>query len=196
MKQIFFLVAIVISSITYAQRNDNAITIQAKAGVMEVLKWKGDGKGELIKDLPTTASLGTQWFIGQRGYFVEGNAIMQDFSINHTELNKAIPYQLYGLNIMGGWSFENLHPLYINLKAGGFGGYYTVNKGKRKEDVYGTTFTNPVEGISYGAIASAELEIVIWKRLSGVLSYGQYFYVNDKWIRWQYTAEVGLKWYL
>lgn len=196
MKQIFFLVAIVISAITYAQRNDNAITIQAKAGVMETLKWKGDGKGELIKDLPTTASLGTQWFIGQRGYFVEGNAIMQDFSINHTELNKAIPYQLYGLNIMGGWSFENLHPLYINLKAGGFGGYYTVNKGKRKEDVYGTTFTNPVEGISYGATASAELEIVIWKRLSGVLSYGQYFYVNDKWIRWQYTAEVGLKWYL
>lgn len=196
MKKIFFLVAIVINTITYAQRNDNAITIQAKAGVMETLKWKGDGKGELIKDLPTTASLGVQWFIGQRGYFVEGNAIMQDFSINHTELNKAIPYQLYGLNIMGGWSFENLYPLYINLKAGGFGGYYTVNKGKKKEDVYGTTFTNPVEGIIYGVTGSAELEIIIWKQLAGVVSYAQYFYSNDKWIKWQYTAEVGLKWYL
>lgn len=196
MKRIFFLITVALSTITYAQRNNNALAIQAKVGVMEVLKWKGEGKGQIIKDLPTTASLGVQWFIGQKGYFLEGNAIFQDFSITHNEINKELPYQLYGLNIMGGWSLEQLNPLYINLRAGGFAGYYSVNKGERRENVYGTAFVNPVEGITYGAIGAAELEIVIWQKLSGIVSYSQYFYAKDNWIRWQYAAQAGLKYYL
>lgn len=197
MKQVFFLIIVAITTITtYAQRNDNAIAIQAKAGIMETLKLKGEGKGEIIKDFSTTASLGGQWFIGQKGYFLEGNFVMQDFSVNHNELSKSIPYRFYGLNAMGGWSFEELSPLFLNLKLGGFGGYFSVNNGEKKESIYQTTFVNPIEGITYGGVASAELEVIIWKQLAGVVSYSQYFYTNDKWIRWQYAAEIGLKWYL
>ena len=188
-KRVFHLFALIATLSSYAQRADNAIALQAKAGIME-------GKGEIIKDIASTASFGVQYFAGHRGFLIEGNAFMQDFSINHQDLGKTLPYSLYGINLMGGWSFERLNPLFLGIKLGGFAGYYTVNKGDEREDVYNTVLENDVKGITYGALASAEVEIAIWKRLSGVVSFSQYFYPNDKWIRWNYTAKAGLKLYL
>lgn len=192
---ILLLILSVLGGILYAQRADNAIALHAKFGTMETFKWKGEGKGQILKDLPSMASLGGQWFIGQKGYFFEGNFIMQDFSIDYEEINKVLPYRLYGINAMGGWSLEDLNPFYLNIKAGGFAGYYIVNNAEKKEEVYNTTFSNPVEGITYGAMGEVEAEMVIYKKLSGVFSYSQYYYPLDKWIRWQYATQVGLKWY-
>ena len=188
-KRVFYLFALIATLSGYAQRADNAIALQAKAGIME-------GKGEIIKDIASTASFGVQYFAGHRGFLIEGNAFMQDFSINHQDLGKTLPYSLYGINLMGGWSFERLNPLFLGIKLGGFAGYYTVNKGDEREDVYNTVLENDVKGITYGALASAEVEIAIWKRLSGVVSFSQYFYPKDKWIRWNYGAKAGFKVYL
>lgn len=180
---------LVYTTVTYAQRYENAFAIQAKYGIMK-------GEGQIIKDIATASSLGGQLFIGQKGYFFESNLLFHDFSVDYKQVDKNISYQLYGLNLMGGWSFENLEPFYFNIKAGGFAGYYIVNKGIDKDETYGTTFVNPVKGITYGALTALEAEIVIWKKLAGVVSYSQYFYPNDGWIRWQYAIEAGFKWYM
>ena len=111
-KAILFLVLSIVGGTIYAQRADNAIALHAKFGVMETFKWKGEGKGQILKNLPSIASLGGQYFMGQKGYFFEGNLIMQDFSIDYEEINKVLPYRLYGINAMGGWSLENLNPFY------------------------------------------------------------------------------------
>lgn len=195
MKKIVFLMLITLSSITYAQRTDGGISIQAKFGLLETLQGKKEGKGELIKDMSSFGSLGVQYLIGQAGAFLEANALMKDFSIYYEEIDKPIPYRLYGLNVMGGWSYEDLNPFYINLKIGGFGGYAIINKGENKDGIYNTTFDNSVKGLSYGAVGSVEGEIVIWKKLTGVIAYEQYFYPKDKWIRWQYGINAGLKYY-
>ena len=174
--------------IIFGQRYDNSVALQAKFGIMK-------GEGQIVKNLATTGQIGVQWFFGQKGYFLEGNAIMQDFSIDYEEIKATIPYRMYGVNIMTGWSYEELNPVFFNIKAGGFAGYYIVNKRVDKDSVYMTTFVNSVRGISYGVVASAETEIVIWRKLTGVVSFSQYYYPMDKWIRWQYALEGGLKWY-
>lgn len=188
MKKIVLFVFTLVSGVMFAQRSNDALAIHAKAGIMK-------GKGELIKDVAGSANLGLQWFAGQKGFFIEGGFLLQDFQIKHEELNIDIPYTMYGVNVMGGWSFEDLNPLFLNAKIGGFAGYYIANKGEEKEAVYGTNLPE-VKGITYGALASAEAEIVIWRRLSGVASFSQYFYPNDKWIRWNYAIEAGFKFYL
>ena len=187
MKRILLFFVLLTSTI-YAQRADDAIAIHAKAGIMK-------GKGELVKDVAGSANLGLQWFAGQNGFLIEGGALLQDFLIKHKEVDIDIPYTLYGGNVLVGWSFEDLNPLFLQAKLGGFAGYYIANKGEEKEAVYGTNLPD-VKGFTYGALASAEAEVVIWNRLSGVASFAQYFYPNDKWIRWNYAIEAGLKFYL
>lgn len=189
MKKVILLVLGLISGAIYAQRAEDAIAIHAKAGIMK-------GKGEIVKDLASSVNLGLQWFVGQQGFLVEGGFFMQDFLIDYKPIGKELPYRLYGLNVMGGWSLEDLNPLFFNVKAGGFAGYYLANNGNEKEDVYNTTLVNEVTGITYGAVTSLEAEVTIWKKLTGVASFSQYFYPNDKWIKWNYAVEAGLKWYL
>ena len=188
-KRVFYLFALITTLSSYAQRVDDAIALQAKVGIMK-------GKGEMIKDIASSASFGVQYFAGHKGFLLEGNFLVQDFSVNHQYLEKELPYKMYGINLMGGWSFERLNPLFLGVKAGGFAGYYTANKGNEKEDVYGTTLKNDVKGLTYGAVASAEAEITIWRRMAGVVSFSQYFYPNDKWIKWNYAIEAGIKVYL
>lgn len=190
MKQIVvFLIAVLgFSFQAHAQRKAGGVALQAKYGIMK-------GEGEIIKDYATTGSLGVQMYLGEKGYFFDTNLLFQDFYVDYEQANQKMPYQLYGLNVMGGWSFENLAPFYLNIKAGGFAGYYVANKGINKEDTYGTTFVNPVKGVTFGIVASAEAEIVIWNKLAGVVSFSQYYYPSDKWIRSQYAIEAGFKWY-
>lgn len=184
----FLLFTLVFASFSiYAQRRSNGWALQARYGLMQ-------GKGDIMGNAVET-NLGTSITIGNKGVLAELNLFAQDFSFEHKELKKEIPYQLYGLNVMGGWSYEGIRKLYLNFKAGGFAGYSIVNKGDAKEDVYGTTFVNPVKGITYGVVGSPEVELVIFRKLTATASYTQYFYPNDKWIRWQYTVNAGLKLY-
>lgn len=188
MKKVIFLMFLSLPVFVFGQRYDNSISVQAKFGIMK-------GEGQYLKDLASTGQVGVQYFFGGKGYFLEANALMQDFTIDYEEIKQKIPYQLYGLNAMFGWSFEDFNPFFLNVKVGGFAGYYTANKGIDKEMMYNTTFVNEVRGVTYGGVASAEAEIVIWKKLTGVVSFSQYFYPMDKWIRWQYGLEAGFKWY-
>lgn len=71
--------------------------------------------------------------------------------------------------------------------------YFLGNKRGRK---YYIEKNYDVKGFTYGAVASAEVEIAIWKRLSGVVSFSEYFYPKDKWIRWNYGVKAGFKVYL
>lgn len=187
-KMFFMLLYIVTGAIAFAQRSDNTIALHSKFGIMK-------GEGTIIPSVATTSELGILWFLGEKGYFVEGNLLMQDFSIDYKEISRAVPYKLYGVNLMVGWSYEDLNPFFFNFKAGGFAGYHIVNRGNEKDEVFHTTFVNSVENITYGIVASTETEIVIWKKLTGMFSYSQYYYPMDKWIRWQYALQGGLRWY-
>lgn len=188
MKKFLFLMSVLLSGAVLAQRSDDAIAIHGKAGIMK-------GEGQMI-NTASTVNLGLQWFTGQKGFFLEGGFLLQDFLIEYEPIQKKLPYTMYGINAMGGWSYENLNPVFFNVKAGGFLGYYTYNKGDNKEEVYNSTLENDVKGLTYGATIEGEVEFVIWRKLTGIASFSQYFYPNDKWIRWNYALAIGAKWYL
>lgn len=187
MKKLFFLFSCMVCMVAFGQRSKNVVSLHGKVGYME-------GKGILMQDFASSATFGVQQLLG-KGYLWEANLFAQDFSVTHKELENTIPYSLYGLNVMGGWSLENLNPLYFNFKIGGFGGYYVANRGEDVEKEFGTTFTNSVKGITYGALAEAEAEVILLGRLSAVGSFTQFFYPKDNWITWNYTVQAGLKFY-
>ena len=106
---------------------------------------------------------------------------------------------MYGLNVIGGWSYENLQPVFINLKAGLIGGFEQVNNGNK------TTNWNNLEGVPlqvntdkfvYGAVISPEIELAIWRNLSGTVSFSQYWNLRSDVSEWKYSGNIGLKWYL
>lgn len=187
-KQILVWVTFFCIIIASAQRNENTIAVQAKYGITK--STDGTVQGSIA------TSLGVQIFKGKKGFFFEANTIYQNFRFRYyNQIEDKIPYQIYGLNAMAGYSYENLEYLFVNLKLGGFAGYYIANHGYEREQTYQTVLPNPVKGITYGAVGVAELEKVFWKNLAGVVSYSQYYYPKDKWIRWQYAIEIGVKWY-
>lgn len=188
MKKLFFLLLCMFCIVAFGQRSKNVVSFHGKVGYME-------GRGILMQDFASSATLGVQQLLG-KGYLWEANLFAQDFSVHHEKIENPIPYSLYGLNVMGGWSLESLNPLYFNFKIGGFGGYYIINKNEGKDEEFGTTFMNRVSGVNYGALAEAEAEIILLGRLSAVGSFTQFFYPKDSWIRWNYTVQAGLKFYL
>ena len=185
--KIKLLVGVLLLSIgSFAQRKNDGWAIQSHYGIME-------GKGQM-SNYASTASIGVNFFPGSRGYLVESNLMIHDYFVDKDNLN--LPYKLYGLNVMGGWSYENLSPFFLNLKAGAFVGIERINNGKDRDNLYGILLPIDVTKFTYGAVISPEAEIVIWKRLTGLLCFSQYWNIKSEVSEWKYSVELGIKWYL
>lgn len=185
MKKIFYLLSVVVPLFSFAQQT-NTIALQANIGLM-------NGKGEFIGNNASNISLGAQFFVRNGDYFIESNLFMQDYFVDKEKFN--LPYQLYGLSVLGGYSYE-MGKLYLNFKGGGFIGKEKVNRGKDIEEVHGTFLKNSVNSFTYGVVVSPEFEFRIWEKLNGVANFNQYWNIKSKYADWKYSINLGLKYYL
>lgn len=196
MKKIFFLLMLSSVICAYSQRQEGGIAFQGRFGIM-------DGKGTMNnffglskENKASFASAGMSMLLGDEGlYSFDANLIAKDMTIIHDDINQRLPIRVYGLEALGGYSFEDFEPLFINLKGGGFVGYQVVNKGETKSALYGSQINN-TKGIVYGAVISPELELIIWQNLGILVSFNQYYYINNKWLKFNYSVNLGLKYYL
>jgi hypothetical protein len=189
MRKIILVMVLLFSIGGYAQRKNDGWSIQGHYGIM-----KGEGQ---ISKFASTASVGVSHYPGSKGFLIEANLFVNDSYVDKDKFN--LPYRLYGLNVIGGWSYENLQPVFINLKAGLIGGFEQVNNGNK------TTNWNNLEGVPlqvdtdkfvYGAVISPEIELAIWRNLSGTVSFSQYWNLRSDVSEWKYSGNIGLKWYL
>lgn len=189
MRKIILVMVLLFSIGGYAQRKNDGWAIQGHYGIM-----KGEGQ---ISKFASTASLGVSHYPGSKGFLIEANLFVNDSYVDKDKFN--LPYRLYGLNVIGGWSYENLQPVFINFKAGLIGGFEQVNNGNK------TTNWNNLEGVPlqvdtdkfvYGAVISPEIELAIWRNLSVTVSFSQYWNLRSDVSEWKYSGNIGLKWYL
>ncbi len=193
-KLVFFIFTIFLINGAYAQRKAGGWAVQGDFGIMA-------GKGQMNKlfgafpdGQATSASAGASVLIGNKGYLFETNLFMNDYFVDKDNFN--LPYRLYGLNALGGWSYEGIRKIYLNFKAGGFIGIQKINNGNDKEATTGATYPNSVSGFAYGILISPELEFLIYRNITLKASYSQYWQPSGKWSKFQYGFEFGVKYYL
>ncbi|MFJ1366988.1 hypothetical protein ACILDU_11185 [Capnocytophaga canimorsus] len=178
MKRMFFLILAVLGTTVQAQRQAGGWAVQAQGGIMS--------KG-------FTGTLGTSYTIGQRGFLTEAQMFYQKFDIDY--VTQPIPYELYALELKGGYSYEKLHPLYIQLKLGAFGGLQNVNGGNREEQVYHSQLPYDVDGFTFGLLVNPELELVLLPKLSLLFAFTQYKNLASDYSKANFSATAGLKYY-
>jgi hypothetical protein len=188
MKRYFILLifCIFVSEIQ-AQRQSDSWALQGSFGIM------GRSGSFLNNDMATQYTFGGTRMLGS--YFVEANVFMQDFGVKHYQLQNHIPFRVYGINALGGWSYEGWFPVMFNFKAGGLAGYQFVNKESDRDSEFNTKLSNEIKGFTYSVVGSIEGELNLVHGLNFTLAYNQYYYPTNKWIRWQFAANAGLKYY-
>ena len=136
------------------------------------------------------------------------NVFRSNYRVNTSSISlegklRGLAYELSGINAMVGWTFEKLYPLSINLKAGVFGAYEKINEGRDKVNllvnnlvVKDVDLPFKTKGYTFGFLASPELEVVLWKKISAIASYTQYYNPISKVFEWNNSFEIGLKMYI
>lgn len=193
MRKIIFIMVLLFSIGGYAQRRDGIMAIQLHYGISE-------GKGQMNKFFglfnepkASMGGVGLSYIAGNKGFLVDANLFFQDYYVDKEKLN--LPYQLYGINLQGGWSYEKLEFIYINLKAGGFIGLEKINNGE-KLGIYGIPLKNSVENFTYGMVFTPEIEIALYRNLFLIVQGNQYWNVGSKYANLKFSTELGLKYYL
>ncbi|GIJ95390.1 hypothetical protein CAPN002_26080 [Capnocytophaga stomatis] len=194
MKKVIFLILVVLGTTVHAQRKAGGWAIQARYGLMEGKGQMNSFFGAFPEGQATSGQVGVNLLIGNKGLMAEANLFMNDYFVDTTNFN--LPYRLYGLNALGGWSYEGFRKLYLNLKAGAFAGIERINDGNDRENITGGKYRNSVAGLTYGIILNPELEIVLYRKLSLTISSTQYWHPSNKWTRFQHSGDIGLKYYL
>lgn len=169
---------------TFAQRKASGYALRTSAGIMK-------GKGEILKEIGSTASIGFSHIIGNTLFLVDADFVIKDFSTEYE--NQDLYNRFYGLKLQGGYSIEKLEPLYFNFKAGVFSGFEQVNKGKETENLYGIKLPHPVDNFVYGIAVTPEVEVVLYKKLNLIVNYSQYLGMKSKYAKWYYSVEAGIK---
>lgn len=169
---------------SYGQRRAGGYALKTSVGIMR-------GKGEILQEIGSTASLGMSHIIGNSHFLVDVDFVLKDFSTEYQEQN--LYNRFYGMKLQGAYTIENLEPLYINFKVGGFAGFEQVNKGKLTENVYGIALPHPVDNFVYGVVASPEIEIILLRKLNFIVNYSQYFGISSKYTDLYYSVEAGIK---
>ena len=193
MKKIAFLILVVLGTTSYAQRKAGGWAVQARYGLMEGKGQMNSFWGAFPEGQATSGAIGANVLIGNKGLMAEGNFFMNDYFVDKDNFN--LPYRLYGLNILGGWSYEGFRKIYLNFKGGGFIGIENVNNGKQTENIYEILLPNSVDAFTYGMLIIPEVEIKIWNKLSGLVSFSQYWNIGSKYSHFKYDVNLGVKWY-
>lgn len=182
------------AGIMQAQRQDGGWAVQGKFGIMEGKGQMNSFFGAFPEGQATSAQIGVNLLVGNKGLMAEANFFMNDYFVDTTNFD--LPYRLYGLNVLGGWSYEGFRKLYLNFKGGAFAGIERINNGNDRDSVTKGKYKNSVRGLTYGIVLNPELEIVLYKKLSLTISSSQYWHPSNKWTKFQHSGDIGLKYYL
>lgn len=187
MKKVLISAALLISISIFSQgRRDKQSFINAQYGYIL-------SKDNLDGGFMAKAGYGK--LIGEKGLMGKGEVFYQDYKVNYID-NQILPYKNYGLSAMAGYSYEGLSPVFINVWLGAFGSYEIVNDGNTKDPIYNTDIPERLKGFTYGLTGSAELEIMLFRKLSLVADYTQYYDLKSKFTKSNFAFFGGLKYYI
>lgn len=141
------------------------------------------------------AKAGYSKVFGEKGFLGKAEGFYQDYDITYLD-NQILPYEKYGLNVSAGYSYEGLAPVFINAWLGAYGAYEKANNGNQKDPLYNAEIPTKVSGITYGLSGSAELEIVLVRKLSFLADYTQYYDLKSKFSKSNFAFFGGLKYYI
>ena len=141
------------------------------------------------------AIAGYNHVFGDKGLLGKVEAFYQDTKISYTD-NQILPYQKYGLNVAVGYSYEGLYPVFLNGYVGAFGAYEKANDGNQKDPLYSAQIPSNVKGMTFGLSGSAEIEIVLVRKLSLITNYTQFYDLKSKFSKSNYALFGGLKYYI
>jgi hypothetical protein len=141
------------------------------------------------------AKIGYARVIGDKGFLGKAEAFYQDYKVNYID-GIVLPYKRYGLNVSAGYSYEGLYPVFINGWFGAYGAYENVNEGNTKDPKYNAEIPAKVKGFVYGLSGSAEVELVLVRRLSLLVNYTQYYDLKSQFSESQYAFFGGLRYYI
>lgn len=189
MKQKFLVLGLLLFSfVAFAQgRRANQSGIHAQYGY--IFPKFDDYQSEFM------AKVGYNQTFGDKGFIGKAEAFYQDYNVSYSN-NQILPYQKYGLAIYGGWSYEALHPVYINFYGGAYGGYEVVNDGNSKDILYNATIPTSVKGFTYGLTGGMELEVLLARRISLIADYTQYWDLKSKFSKSNGAVFGGIKFYI
>ncbi|WP_336691130.1 MULTISPECIES: hypothetical protein [unclassified Chryseobacterium] len=181
---ILFLIGIFVSA---QGRRANQSGIHAQYGYIPT--------NDTLKKGSFMAIAGYNHIFGDKGLLGKIEAFYQDSKVRYTD-NQILPYQKYGLNVAVGYSYEGLYPVFLNGYIGAFGAYEKANEGNQKDPLYNAQIPNNVKGITFGLSGSAEIEIVLVRKLSLITNYTQFYDLKSKFSKSNYALFGGLKFYI
>lgn len=184
MKKVLFLFLVLVAFSLNAQgRRDKQSSIHAEYGYTFA---KDSAKAGFM------AKVGYGRVFGNKGLLGKAEVFYQNYEVSYLD-NQILPYNKFGLNINAGYSLEALYPVLINVYAGGFAGYETVNDGKDRDIKYNALIPYKVKGFTYGISGSVEAEIFLVRNLSLLLDYTQFYDLKSKFSKSNYGVFGGLK---
>ena len=141
------------------------------------------------------AKVGYGRVFGDKGVLGKVEGFYQDYKVNYLD-GQILPYEKYGLNVSAGYSYEGLAPVYLNVYGGVFGAYEMANGGNSKDPLYNAEIPTKVKGFVYGLSGSAEVEVVVVRKLSFVVDYTQFYDLKSKFSKSNFAFFGGLKYYI
>lgn len=187
-RKILLLALFFIAIIANAQgRRANQSGIHAQYGYIPT--------NDTLKKGSFMAIAGYNHVFGDKGLLGKVEAFYQDTKVGYTD-NQILPYQKYGLNISAGYSYEGLYPVFLNVYGGAFGAYEKANDGNQKDPKYNAEIPANVKGFTFGLSGSAEIEIVLVRKLSLLANYTQFYDLKSKFSKSNYAVFGGLKFYI
>lgn len=133
--------------------------------------------------------------LGDKGFLGKIEGFYQKTNVNYLG-NQVLPYEKYGLNVSGGYSYEGLYPVFINAYVGAFAAYENVNNGNERDPKFNAVIPEKVKGFVYGISGSAELEVVLARKISIIGNYTQFYDLKSKFLKSNYGIFGGLKFYI
>lgn len=189
--RILVLALLLIAFVVQAQgRRSGQSGIHAQYGYMPNSKDKDTVKGNSFM-----AIAGYNHVFGDKGFLGKAELFYMKNNVSYTG-GQYLPYERYGLNVSAGYSYEGLYPLFLNLYGGAFAGYEKVNNGDERDPLYNALIPAKVKGFTYGLSGSAELELVLVRRLSLIANYTQFYDLQTKFSKSNYGIFGGLKYYI
>lgn len=141
------------------------------------------------------AKAGYSRVMGDKGFLGKVEGFYQDYKITYLD-NQILPYQKYGLSVSAGYSYEGLSPVFINGWLGGYGAFEKANDGNQNDPKFNAAIPAKVSGITYGLTGSAEVEVMLTRKLSFLVDYTQFYDLKSKFSKSNYAFFGGLKYYI
>lgn len=185
--KVLLLAVLSFSSVAFAQgRRENQSGVHGQFGYMFP---KSEMKAGYM------GKLGYNRVLGDKGFLGKAEVFYHTYEVGYID-NQILPYQKYGINVNGGYSYEGLYPVYLNAWGGVYGALENVNNGSKIDPKYSAIIPAKVSGFTFGITGSAEAEVVVARNISFILDYTQYYDFKSKFSKSNYGIFGGIKYYI